>query len=215
MAPSLKQYLDRIGYADKPDVSLECLTTLQSFHQLSVPFENLDVFMGIKKVLNVDILFDKIVKERRGGWCHELNGLFAWLLEKIGFNVKIVSCRYYDRTTKEFRSETFDHMALVVKIGTTEYLVDVGYGFPNQHFEPLEISANTIYKQVRISHLIWCLHYDSYLNSSILRENLKYYLLDGYISNRLVDFTNFYIKEVNGYSSTRLILFKVLRIMNM
>ena len=158
MSPNLKQYLGRIGYIDKPEISFKCLAALQSCHQLTVPFENLDVFMGRKKVLNVDILFDKIVKERRGGWCHELNGLFSWLLIQIEFNVKIVSCRYYDRKTQTFRPDPFDHMAIVVEISSIQYLVDVGYGFPNQHFKPLEISTKNIYKQVSIKD------YDKALN---------------------------------------------------
>ena len=47
-----------------------------------------------------------------------------------------------------FRDETFDHMALIVDIENVNYLVDVGYGFPNQHFKPLEMSIQKTFKQV-------------------------------------------------------------------
>ena len=72
-------YLERIGYNDNVEVSLKCLRKLQECHQSRVPFENLDVFTGRKKVLDNEILFEQIVIKRRGGWCHELNGLFCWL----------------------------------------------------------------------------------------------------------------------------------------
>ncbi len=40
-------------------------------------------------------LYDKIVVRRRGGWCHELNGLFCWALRKIGFTVVMLNCRWF------------------------------------------------------------------------------------------------------------------------
>ena len=151
MDTKIAQYLERIGYNEKVEISLKCLQKLQECHQSRVPFENLDVFSGRKKVLDYDILFDQIVINRRGGWCHELNGLFSWLLQNLGFDTRIVSCRYCDRKTQVFRDETFDHMALIVDIENVKYLVDVGYGFPNQHFKPLEMSLQKTFKQVGCS----------------------------------------------------------------
>ena len=148
MDTKLKEYLDRIGYDEKIEISLKCLQKLQTCHQLRVPFENLDVFTGRNKILNNDILFEQIVTNRRGGWCHELNGLFCWLLQNLGFDTRIVSCRYCDRNTQIFRDDPFDHMALIVDIDNVKYLVDVGFGFPNQHFKPMEMSIQKTFKQV-------------------------------------------------------------------
>ena len=141
-------YLERIGYNDNVEVSLKCLRKLQECHQSRVPFENLDVFTGRKKVLDNEILFEQIVIKRRGGWCHELNGLFCWLLQNLGFETRIVSCQYCDRATQIFREDTFDHMALIVDIENMKYLVDVGFGFPNQHFKPIEMCVLKTFKQV-------------------------------------------------------------------
>ena len=85
------KYLTRIGYEDEIEISLACLTKLQNLHLLHVPWENLDVFTNRKKQLKVEELYEQIVVQHRGGWCHELNGLFAWLLQTLGFEVKIVS----------------------------------------------------------------------------------------------------------------------------
>ena len=78
-------------FEDDIEISLACLTKLQNLHLLHVPWENLDVFTGRRKELIVEELYEQLVVQHRGGWCHELNGLFAWLLKTLGFEVKIVS----------------------------------------------------------------------------------------------------------------------------
>ena len=155
MPIDVNKYLERIGCKFKSEISLEYLSELQSCHQLSVPFENLDVFTGRKKILEEDSLYEQIVMKRRGGWCHELNGLFSILLNKLGFDVKIVSCLHFDREKNAFNTTAFDHMALVVTIDRTQYLVDVGYGWINQHFKPLEMCTDTIFHQVYL-FLLMC-----------------------------------------------------------
>ncbi|MBM4134645.1 MAG: arylamine N-acetyltransferase [Nitrospira sp.] len=56
-------------------------------HASTVPFENLDVHLGLPISLNPSVLFKKIVHERRGGYRFELNGLFAMILEQLGYTV--------------------------------------------------------------------------------------------------------------------------------
>ena len=137
------EYLKRISFNETPEMSLDCLCRLQASHQLTVPFENLDVFMGKHITLKIDSLYKKIVLERRGGWCCELNGLFAWLLQKIGFDVTLISCSHYNAEIDTF-DDIFDHLALLVNLQNVQYLVDVGYGHINQHLEPIEVSENNV-----------------------------------------------------------------------
>ena len=85
---------------------------------------------------------------RRGGWCHELNGLFSILLTKLGFKVKIVSCFHFDRDKNAFNTTAGDHMALVATIDENQYLVDVGYGCTNQHLKPLKMCTDLTFNQV-------------------------------------------------------------------
>jgi N-hydroxyarylamine O-acetyltransferase len=121
----VKQYLQRIKYADPVNTSIEVLSKLQVTHLLHVPFENLDIHNHIK--IDLKNLYDKIVVRKRGGFCYELNGLFYQLLKEIGFNVKMVSARVYDSISKNYSPE-FDHLALVVTLKDAKYLVDVGFG---------------------------------------------------------------------------------------
>lgn len=126
------EYLARIGDAGPLDVSIETLRRLHHEHLLTVPFENLDIHLGREIVLGVDALFEKIVRRRRGGFCYELNGLFAWLLGELGFDVKMIAARVAN-DRGELGPE-FDHMALVVSLDR-DWLADVGFGASSR--EPL------------------------------------------------------------------------------
>lgn len=116
------EYLERIGASrDTP------LAELQALHLEHVPFENLDIHLGVPITLDRDALFHKVVRRRRGGFCYELNGLFADLLEALGADVRRLGSRVWgaDRF-----GPPLDHLQLVVTWpGDDEpELVDVGFG---------------------------------------------------------------------------------------
>jgi N-hydroxyarylamine O-acetyltransferase len=115
------RYLERIGYRGPTAPSLEALRQLHLAHLTTVPFENLSVRSGELIVLDPERLFEKIVLRRRGGFCYELNGLFAALLDAFGFRVS----RLAGRVGADGIS--FDHMALRVELDEP-WLADVGFG---------------------------------------------------------------------------------------
>src|SRR5689334_10616650 len=122
-------YLDRIGYRGAIEPTFETLAALQRAHLLAAPFENLDIGLGRPIVLDHGLLFDKIVTRRRGGFCYELNGLFAELLRALGFHVTRLAAGVA-RADGEFGPE-FDHLTLLVREPNqsgTQWLVDVGFG---------------------------------------------------------------------------------------
>lgn len=125
-------YLERIGYGGSLAPTAETLRRLHVAHLLAVPFENLSIHAGEPIVLDDEALFDKIVARGRGGFCYELNGLFAALLRALGFEVGMLSAGVMNQAG-EFGPE-FDHMALVVTLDE-RWLVDVGFG--DSFIEPL------------------------------------------------------------------------------
>jgi N-hydroxyarylamine O-acetyltransferase len=125
-AQSIEPYLARLGLASNREPSRELLANLQNQHLQQVPFENLDVVWGNPIRLGLDELYDKIVNRWRGGFCYELNGLFAWLLGSLGYAVDLLSARVYSEERRDFGPE-FDHMAICVHL-EHPYLVDVGFG---------------------------------------------------------------------------------------
>jgi N-hydroxyarylamine O-acetyltransferase len=113
-------------------LTAETLRDLQVAHLLAVPFENLSIHSGETIVLDAEALFTKIVEKRRGGFCYELNGLFAALLRALGFEVSMLAAEVANAEGK-FGPE-FDHMTLMVTLDQ-RWLVDVGFG--DSFMEPL------------------------------------------------------------------------------
>lgn len=128
-------YLQRINYHGPLTLKAETLRQLQVGHLLAVPFENLSIHWKEPITLNDEALFEKIVERRRGGFCYELNGLFAALLRELGFDVVLLSAEVANKEG-EFGPE-YDHMALLVGLEGKRYLVDVGFG--DSFREPLLI----------------------------------------------------------------------------
>ena len=125
-------YLERIKYNGSLAPSAETLHDLQVAHLLAVPFENLNIHAKQPIVLEDGALFTKIVEHRRGGFCYEVNGLFAALLRALGFKVEMLSAEVAN--AEGGFGPSFDHMALMVSLDN-RWLADVGFG--DSFIEPL------------------------------------------------------------------------------
>lgn len=122
----VNEYLARIGFGSDEIVrDVATLNRLQRSHLLAVPFENLDIHWKRPIVLDLGSFYKKIVADKRGGFCYELNGLFNELLTDLGFETRLVSARVFNGSGY---GPEFDHAAIIVKIGADEYLTDVGFG---------------------------------------------------------------------------------------
>ena len=120
----LADYLQRIAYSGEVKADYATLKQLMACQLQNVPFENLDVLAGKPISLDPQTIVEKIVYRRRGGYCYELNGLFAMALDSIGFAYRIVACRPLFYPVRRPRT----HAALVVTAEGQEYLVDLGFG---------------------------------------------------------------------------------------
>ena len=131
----IRNYLERIGFDGPVRPDVETLFGLHRTHLLTVPFENLDIHLGKPIKLDEQALWNKIVLHKRGGFCYELNGMFAWLLRQIGYEVTYLNARVYNASGK--RGREFDHLTLRVSISgeKANWLADVGFG--DSFFEPL------------------------------------------------------------------------------
>jgi N-hydroxyarylamine O-acetyltransferase len=129
-------YLRRIEYDGPLEPSRETLRDLHRQHLYTVPFENLDIGVGVPIILEPASLYDKVVVHRRGGFCYELNGLFCGLLTALGFRVSMLSA-CVRRDDGGFGPE-FDHMLLKVEL-PEPWLADVGFG--ESFVDPLPLAA--------------------------------------------------------------------------
>ncbi|MGO4597544.1 arylamine N-acetyltransferase family protein [Terrabacter sp. 2RAF25] len=105
-------YLRRLGVPAPEAPTLAALASLHRAHLLTVPFENLDIGLGRPIRLDRTSLVTKIVDQRRGGYCYELNGIFALLLRRLGYAVDLVSARV--ARADGGLTDEYDHLALVV-----------------------------------------------------------------------------------------------------
>lgn len=123
------KYLERIGYQGGLEPNAANLAALVQAHRLTVPYETFDIWRGRHTTLAIEDIYGKIVTRRRGGYCFELNGLFAWLLRELGYNVREYFGRWLlgeDRTVPKRR-----HRVVCVALPSgPNKIADVGIGMP-------------------------------------------------------------------------------------
>ena len=124
---NLDAYLKRINYAGSIAPTLETLEMVHRLHPAVIPFENLNPLMELPVRLQLSDLEQKLLIERRGGYCLEHNLLFKAELEAMDFKVTPLAAAVL--WGREEGSEPVDnHMALLVDVGGVPYLADVGFG---------------------------------------------------------------------------------------
>ncbi|WP_342504930.1 arylamine N-acetyltransferase [Sporosarcina sp. FSL K6-2383] len=121
----IQQYLERFNAPSSKEVSLSQLTKLQHQHLHHVPFENLDVIRKVPIYLNEQSIFNKVVREHRGGYCYELNGLFHMLLTELGYDTYLVAATVLRPNGQWAKADT--HATIIAHLDQP-YLVDVGFG---------------------------------------------------------------------------------------
>jgi len=126
-------------YSGPLDVSVQTLRELHKAHLLAIPFENLDNHVGRRIVLDEEKVIRKLVEERRGGICYELNGAFCTLLREIGFDVSMLAAGVA-RDEGGF-DPPFDHLTLMVNLDQ-RWLADVGFG--DSFREPLLLDERSV-----------------------------------------------------------------------
>lgn len=132
-------YLQRIDLEGSIPLTVAGLGKLQLAHKLTVPFENLDIVAGRPLSLNLEHLYDKIVRRRQGGVCAELNTLYNWLLYSLGFQVTSYNARMLTPDTYLFRR----HRILAVELEGNTYTSDVGFATENAR-QPLLLEEGLV-----------------------------------------------------------------------
>jgi len=97
-------------------------------HVATIPFENLNPLMELPVRLQLSDLEQKLLIERRGGYCLEHNLLFRAELEAMDFKVTPLAAGVLWGHEDGYEPETPTHMALLVDVGGVPYLADVGFG---------------------------------------------------------------------------------------
>jgi N-hydroxyarylamine O-acetyltransferase len=133
----LSAYLNRIRFDGSVRPDLATLRAIHRAHQYAIPFENLDVLLHRPVDLDLEANYDKIVRQRRGGWCYEMNGVLGWALKEIGFEVMRMGAGVM--RVRAGDAQLGNHLCLLVGLDQP-YLVDVGFG--GSLAEPLPLRAS-------------------------------------------------------------------------
>jgi N-hydroxyarylamine O-acetyltransferase len=135
----IDEYLERIRYCGPLRPDLATLTALHRAHLRAIPYENLDVQLGRPVTIERPQIFEKIVRNRRGGWCYEMNGLFGWALAELGFCMT----RSAGAVMREAAGDESvgNHLVLKVELEEGLYLADVGFGEGPQ--DPIRVTPGS------------------------------------------------------------------------
>jgi len=120
----LSTYFSRINYRERATDDATTLHAIMRHQLFSIPFENLDVQAGKVVSMVPDDIADKLLRQGRGGYCYELNGLFAMALEALGFTYRFVAARPMFYPVR--RPKT--HMAVIAEADGRQWLCDLGFG---------------------------------------------------------------------------------------
>ncbi|RUS33807.1 hypothetical protein BC938DRAFT_483794 [Jimgerdemannia flammicorona] len=199
----LLAYFDRINYSQRdpspsglPAPTIENLCQLIVNHQQAIPFENLTIHYSSNHTIDIEpqALYNKIVLNRRGGYCFENNGLFARVLRSLGYKLWTGAASVVLEAKVEvqdgqptIKAPPMTHQITIVQLPTTAqdggdsedrqdalWLVDVGFGgqtlpAPKMLVEH-EITPGVRPEQFRFTRV--------HLASNVRQENPPYWLLE-------------------------------------
>lgn len=124
----LDAYFKRTGYTGSRRPCLQVLHAVTRAHAQAIPFENIDVLLGRGVSLEPDTIFDKLVRQRRGGYCFEQNGLLLRVLRQLGFRARALGARVRLRIPDHAQLPQRTHMLVEVMLDDARWLTDVGIG---------------------------------------------------------------------------------------
>lgn len=161
----LSGYFARIGFKGPATPDLKTLRAIHRAHLCAIAYENLDIHLGRALALDLPAVFDKLVTRGRGGWCFEMNGLLAWALREIGFQVSMLGAAVNPVSADMLPGR--DHLVLRVDLDQP-WLADAGFG--NGFLEPIPLRAGR-FTQLGLRHGLsrdgayWTYHSDPLFDS--------------------------------------------------
>ncbi|XP_078541521.1 arylamine N-acetyltransferase, pineal gland isozyme NAT-10-like [Lissotriton helveticus] len=145
---NLEEYFSRIHYIGSSEkCNFQNLKEIFQHHIRAVPFENLSIHCKEMIQVDIDVIYNKIVKKGRGGWCIEQSQLFNWVLKTMGYDVTILRGNVYI-PMQEVYSDMTCHMILKVVVEGKTYIIDPSFGASYQTWEPLELISGKDQLQV-------------------------------------------------------------------
>ncbi len=124
----LRRYLNRVGLADVAvGATAATLARLHEAHLRAIPFENLEIHLGRPMRIEPDALFADLVDRPRGGYCFQMNELFALVASALGYGVERFAARV--RFGNPLPMPPRSHQCLrITDAAGDRWFCDVGFG---------------------------------------------------------------------------------------
>lgn len=134
-AIDLDAYFQRISdgadrlqfFKENRQPTLELLQAIHRCHPQAIAFENLNPLLQQPVSLDLPSLQQKLIHQRRGGYCFEQNLLLRSVLVSLGFPVTSLAARVMWNIPED-KLMPRTHMLLQVEVDGQPYVVDVGFG---------------------------------------------------------------------------------------
>lgn len=180
-------YLQRIEYEGEKEPTADTLQSIHHSQLFTIPFENFDIQFGRSINLHPDALFKKLVLNKRGGYCFELNGIFLMALKSMGFDVRALLGRVHITGTPSGRG----HQIELVTIEGRQWIADVGFGADTPRAPiPLELNQPTAHDGQTV-RLVKDDHFGIILQSLKEEGWIDLYSFDlGYVCPADIDYGN-------------------------
>lgn len=144
----VRLYFQRLGLnldVDNLTLDINLLNQIQYAHVTNIAYENLDIVQGLPLDLDNEKLFEKMIINQRGGYCFEINSLYNWLLQEIGFKTTSYMARYL-RGEKDVPKRR--HRVIIVESDLIDgrIMCDAGIGERAPRY-PLKLEEGLIQEQ--------------------------------------------------------------------
>lgn len=144
----VRLYFRRLGLdldVDNLTLDIKLLNQIQYAHVANIAYENLDILKNVPLNLDNEKLFEKMIINKRGGYCFEINSLYNWLLQEIGFKTTNYMARYL-RGEKDVPKRR--HRVIIVESDLIDgrIMCDAGIGDRAPRY-PLKLEEDLIQEQ--------------------------------------------------------------------
>ncbi|MCE7576274.1 arylamine N-acetyltransferase [Aliivibrio fischeri] len=183
----LTHYFNRIGLPKDTALTIENLKMIHRAQHRTIPFENIDIVNGQSIQLADEVIYEKLVNNKRGGYCHELNGLLFTVLNALGFEARVLLGRVHLSPEPTGRG----HRVTLVMFNGQQWLVDAGFGsFTPREPLPIEFDKE-LATDLQVFRFLRDEDYGVLLQVKESGEWLSLYSLDmGYVCKGDLEYAN-------------------------
>lgn len=121
------RYLARIGLPRAPAADAAGLAAVVAAQRLAIPFENLDIPLGLGIRIDPASVAAKLLDDRRGGYCFEQNGLLLAALQVFGFAARPLLGRVRLGLPDDVTPPR-SHVLLLLDLAGEAWIADAGFG---------------------------------------------------------------------------------------